>query len=650
MIELSPGRYMVETLAELPKLHGCKELFLDAETTMLGRTREKAADGTMKLRKRAVEPHLGDRACGWAITADTLSDSWYVPIRHSSPGAEKRNLDPGRVSEWLQDVLQSAEYWINANVKFDMHFAAADGIDFGNCKTVCTTTLAKTIDSDRFSHGHKDLCRDWLNLEMPEEYEIKRTLQSLGSHDYGRVAPDRMGWYACGDVETNRMLWKYLLARREPEMETLWDTEIALTPVLFDMEREGLRVNQTQCKLESYNAITAMIRASEELSDQTGTVYVDSPSTIHEILCTQLELPVLKYNTNKDGLRTGPSFDKEALALYETHPLVVSAPEKKRVLDLIKEYRSEQHFRSLFSDGFLRKIDASGKLHSSYNQTVRTGRMSCKNPNSQQMSPRAKKLIIPDDGCSFICLDASQLEFRIIVHYINDTDAIAAYQRDAKTDFHQWVADLCEIPRTPAKNINFAKAYGAGKKRIAGMLSGQSIVIDAVIKRVEEELASGWIRPGNRAQRIQQLCFQRAERIYNTYDERLPGIARMKSEAAILCKTRGWIRNKHKRRRHLIPKFSHNAFNSMIQGEAMDLIKERMVAVAPRYNKTVRELGIKMLANVHDELLFQGATEVMRDPETTALLRSVLEAPDVAYRVPILWDGQISDTNWYEAK
>jgi DNA polymerase I len=283
------------------------------------------------------------------------------------------------------------------------------------------------------------------------------------------------------------------------------------------------------------------------------------------------------------------------------------------LIDAMHTYRTEAQWKSLYAEAFLDK-GRSGFLHPSYNQLVRTGRMSCSNPNSQQLNKRAKRLIVPRER--FYSTDASQIEFRFIAHYLQDPDVIRAYKEDASTDFHQWVADLCGIPRRPAKTINFATAYGAGKARIASELSQ----IEEIIERFQCD----------DPREYERLCNEWALMAYTTYHERLPGIKRIAERAAQLTRQRGWIRNYYHRRRHLPRKAAHMAFNTMIQGGAMDYIKRRM--------NELDEMGAPMVANVHDELLFDGYVD-------REVILNVIQARD-DLRVPIMWDWNESNESW----
>ena len=138
-------------LAVLPNLKPTI-LFADSETT------------SFDDYEKAVMPYCGHRACGWAVLADDDDTAFYVPIRHRSPGA--RNFDVEPVMKWFQGLVDHADRWVNHVVKFDAHVATVDGVEIGDTELVCTNALAKTVDSDRYNHQLKPLCRDWVGLDM----------------------------------------------------------------------------------------------------------------------------------------------------------------------------------------------------------------------------------------------------------------------------------------------------------------------------------------------------------------------------------------------------------------------------------------------------------------------------------------------------
>ena len=150
MIQLGPRHFIATSTADLPAPRPGEPIYLDCET----RSRDES------LRTGGLFPYLGDRAAMWGIAFDDDGPAVAVPIRMR----DGKNLPVENVMRWLKDIIHSASEWRNHNVKFDAHFAAVDGV-MPETKLVDSLTLAKLKDTDRFTHGLKDLCRDWLALD-----------------------------------------------------------------------------------------------------------------------------------------------------------------------------------------------------------------------------------------------------------------------------------------------------------------------------------------------------------------------------------------------------------------------------------------------------------------------------------------------------
>lgn len=628
MRSLRNGALLCETVEDLPDFSNAREVFMDFETTSFDR------------RVKAFLPFHGHRICGIAVTVDDERLSWYVPIRHTD---DDWNLPIDPVRAWLRDIVRRPELdWINHNVKFDMRFLHQEGIEF-KCRTLDTISLSKLHNSDRLSHELKQLCRDWCDMDMDEEAKIGIYLDEIGSKNYGDVPADILGAYGCEDVIGNRELYRYICGHKDDTLSFVWENEILLTPVLYDMELAGMRVDEQELQIEKYKCLTKQIRAQDELTSLAGfEVNTKSSAQLYDLLINQYELPVVKWT--EEG---NPSFNKEALQSYTVHPAVLADERKKRSIELIKDLNKEIQFQSLFLDSFLEK-HVNGVLYPDYNQNIRTGRTSCRNPNAQQFSARAKALIKAGDE-AIITADYSQIEFRIIVHYIKDVNAIAAYANNPRTDFHQWVADQCEIKRKPAKTLNFAMGYGAGKTKVKAMLVANEDIIEDVSKAVNLAIERGKLEERDRNSSFKQLANDRAMKMYYTYHERLPGIKETAARASAICAERGFVFNQYGRRRHLPSRNSWRAFNTVCQSSAADVMKERLVATAPRYNKTMREWGIRQFATIHDDVDFIGPREVMYDPKVQGYIRDQLQTTSVEFRVPMVVDMGISTKDLKDA-
>lgn len=631
MIELDKNRIIVQDVSELPNFSEARNIFLDGETTS-GNDKEEA-----------FHPYKGHRFCGIAVTADDDPRAWYIPIRHR--GVDGKNIPIETAVKWLRDTLSPKQFgdrkrrWINHNVKFDAHFAICEGVDINSeLELIDTLTLARTIDTDRISHRLKPLVRDWCGEIASEKDEIKAYLRGIKSDDYGRLPIDLCGNYACGDVQYNRMLWKYLQENVPEDLFSTWKTEIELTHVLLKMERNGLPVRRELIKREQVKSLHGMIKAADRINKLTGIEFSDSSKVAFEIIVGHFGLPIIAYTKDSNNRETSnPSFNGETLEAYLSHPDVIVNPKAAATIQLMLDYRQEETFKGLFLDAMLNLEGLDGKVHPFYNQIVRTGRMSCSGPNSQQFSTRAKKLITPDEDEAYLCADASQIEFRIMVDYTEDEDAIRAYQTDKKTDFHKWTANMCEIDRVLGKTINFTIGFGGGKKRTTTALAMHKNTIAAVKAVIGEN-------PSREA--LLQALLERGTAIYNKYHEKFPRFKIVSEQAAQVCRMRGYVRNRYGRRRHLPTRFSYRSFNTAVQGTAMDYIKRRMIAI----DKVCDQLNIRLLANVHDELLFAGPIDRIECPETRRIVTEVLETQDIPFKVPFMWESGLSRTSWAAAK
>lgn len=637
MIHLDNGCLLVQSVAELPVLRDVKRLYLDVETQ------------SYNSKRGGDYCWGGDRIAGISVTFDDHPGAWYVPIRHTDRKWNIPELDV--VQRWLKGTIDSCQDWVNHNILFDAHFCAHDNAEFGDhVRLVDTIVRCKMIDSDRMSYGLKEICADWFGEANEDRVRVQSYLDGMKSKNFADVPADILGYYACQDVIKNRKLDKMLLSRYKDSMKMAWENETLLTPVLYDMEKYGMQVDPQQLKIESIKSCQKQVIYGDRLHRLLGhEINPNSHDQMYEVLINQFGLPVLAVNEDESSSTFGnPTFDKDALKLYLTHPSVLADPLKLEAVKLLKVFRDEAHFKSLFLDTYS-ELNVDGVLHPSYNQCVRTGRMSCRRPNSQQLNLRAKALIRARKGRGIISADYSQIEFRLIVHYIQDQVAIAAYNTDPRTDFHSWVASMCGVKRKAAKCLNFGMGFGAGKAKVKKMLSSDPSVMEEIATALNECIDRGELVASQRNIEYSRRCDIRAEGLYNTYHERLPGIKATSRRAADVVKRRGYVFNAYGRERHLLDRFCYKGFNSIVQSCAADVMKDTTVKLAPRYNKVTRDWGYNIFAIVHDDLTGDAPIESVYDPLFQRHLKNSLEDTSVKFSIPIMTEMGFSLTDWASA-
>ena len=158
--------------------------------------------------------------------------------------------------------------------------------------------------------------------------------------------------------------------------------------------------------------------------------------------------------------KTGYSTDSSVLEkLIDSHPIA------KELL----RYRLLTKLSSTYINALPNLVNPlTNRIHTSFNQAgTATGRLSSTDPNLQNIPIRTedgqkiRHAFVPSTPDGWILSsDYSQIEFRFIIHYINNKKIIEDYKQNPRIDFHNWVAEMCGITRSPAKNINFCIGFG----------------------------------------------------------------------------------------------------------------------------------------------------------------------------------------------
>lgn len=206
-------------------------------------------------------------------------------------------------------------------------------------------------------------------------------------------------------------------------------------------------------------------RYSGRGSSKTKGFNLDSPTQLG-IALAMLGVPLDK-KVNEDTGKVTYSCDKGVLAFYIAD---------FEILRLYKDYKEAavacQYIEKLI--GFAESYP-NNRIHARYNQLVRTGRMSCTDPNLQQIK-KGKKYrsgFIAEKGNLLAIADYSQLEIRLVTEVSRDKNLLNIYRQEL--DVHTASAalmtskkmeDVTKDERQAAKVFNFACLYGAGARTV----------------------------------------------------------------------------------------------------------------------------------------------------------------------------------------
>ena len=373
---------------------------------------------------------------------------------------------------------------------------------------------------------------------------------------------------------------------RESGVEkVLTELELPLIRVLFDMEKEGFKIN-CEGMLEFADALDNLASELQEriYVQALGEFNINSPKQLGEVLYVKLGLPC-KAKKNKNG------FSTDAETLEELRPY-------SPIIDDILEYRQVTKLKGTYAAALPKVADSDGRIHTDFKQALTaTGRLSSADPNLQNIPIRTKmgremrRYFISREGYSLIDADYSQIELRLLAHISDDYNMSEAFRQGV--DIHRKTASaVFAVPeesvndemRKRAKAVNFGIVYG---------ISGFSLAKDIGITTAE---ASKYIKSYLMNYPFVDAYLEKVveEAKENGYTETLMGRRRYIPE---LNAANGMLRAFGKR----------VAMNAPIQGTAADIMKLAMIKVYERLRLDVP--SAKLVMQVHDEIIVEAPDE-----------------------------------------
>jgi len=607
---------------EFPDLRQCKAIAFDLETR---------------------DPNLTTKGPGWAtndgeiigIAVAAGDFHGYFPIRHQNGP----NLDRKMVLKWLQAQLDTPDILkVCHNAQYDIGWLRAEGVTVRG-RIIDTMLAAPLIDENRLTYRLDALGKEYLGIRKDEKI-LREAAKEWGIDPKSEMykLPARfVGGYAEQDAVMTLKLWDRLRTELdEQELWSIFDLESRVLPALIDMRFKGVPVDLDQAERARKELRSKAQQLKDAIKAKTGIEVEPWAAESVKKVFDELNLPHPLSETGQ------PSFTKDFL---KDHP--------HEVVRSINTLRETDKADSTFIDSILR-FQHKGRIHCEFHQlrgddggTV-TGRMSCSNPNLQQIparDPYVKKLIrglfVPEDGEQWGSFDYSSQEPRLLVHFAASMpprmrhsliDSIVAEYHAGDADLHQMVADMAGISRKEAKTVNLGIMYGMGKGKLANQLG---------------------------------ITIEEASALLDVYDEKVPFVKGIANVATSQAEKHGRIRTIHGRvcrfdmweprgfgynkpmrleeaqktyggvGKTLKRAFTYKALNRLIQGSAADQTKMAMA--------TLYEEGQIPLLQVHDELCFSVSSD-----EQAAHICEVMEQ-STKLLVPSKVDQDLR-SNWGECE
>ena len=399
-------------------------------------------------------------------------------------------------------LLQSrASKKILHNVSFDYKFLKAYGITLANVHDTMIVEKALT--------NGKDTTRGFFSLagllDRYLNYQMDKTQQTTFIDHEGEFTTQQIV-YAAKDVEYLQSLRDFQLKDADAQgLEQCIKLENAAVLAFSDIEYNGMLVNVDRWreiaaeKLESANKLEAALNQII-LDDPTFSEF--KPSAFQTDIFAPVEVARLaSIDVNWSSPHQTTKIIQTILPELESSDTKILAAKYKKhhpLIELFIEFKEKYKKATAFGPNWLDKyVDSDGKVHTSFTQIIRTGRVSSSRPNMQQIPADNdyRNCFIAPEGWSYVSSDFSSQELCIIAHASSDPVWLDALKQGQ--DLHSVCADLvygqewvdaaeddcpymknkskCECPghkklRTAVKGINFGLAYGMGPHKLSDTL------------------------------------------------------------------------------------------------------------------------------------------------------------------------------------
>lgn len=404
--------------------------------------------------------------------------------------------------------------------------------------------------------------------------------------------------------------------------------ELPLAPILAGMEARGIAVDKKFLAPLGKKVDGALEALTKKIYRDAGEPFnIASPQQLSRILFEKLGIPIYGLRkTIKSGVVS--TRESELEKLRGVHPIVGK----------VLEYRELAKLKTTYIDALPALINAkTGRVHTTFKQAgTATGRLSSANPNLQNIpimsetGREIRKAFVAAPGFWLASFDYSQIELRVAAHLANDQKMIEAFRQGA--DIHKLTAaEIYNIStekvtpelRRAAKTLNFGVLYGMGPQAFA---ESTGLSREEAKKFIDE--------------------YFRDFSGIRGYIERTKRFAAENGFVETMFGRRRWIPEIYSPNQRLRSEAERMAVNMPIQGSTADLVKMAMIAADQWIKKEKLENEVRMLLQVHDELLFEIKESALK--KSAPQIKKIMEAA-AELKAPLVVDVK-AGPNWGEQK
>ncbi len=570
---------------------------------------------------------------GISIATDE-GDACYIPIKHV-----KKVFDGADLFNDGQDVLQENQIplkdivseikpllsnpnikKIGHNIKYDMHIFKQLGLDVYPVED--TMIMSYVLDSSKNAHNMDELANLHLNYTTIHYSDVCGSGKAQIS--FSEVPFDKALDYAAEDADITLRLYNIFKERIQNEnmKDIYYNIDLPLIYSLFEMEEAGIKIDISKLSSLSIEFEKILSSLAGEIYQLSGEEFnILSPKQLGEILFDKMNIP----------------YPEKKKATYSTDVEILKqlSYQGYEIADKVLKYREFAKLKSTYTDALQEQANKENdRVHTNYFQCgTSTGRLSSNNPNLQNIPIRSelgkdiRSAFIAKEGYKLLAADYSQIELRLMAEIADVKnlkqaflDNVDIHTRTASQVFGIAESEMTSDIRRKAKAINFGIIYGISPFGLAKQLE------------ISQEDAKNYI-----------------QNYFNVY----PEILNYMENAKEFAHKNGFVETLDKRKLFIAninnPKLKsyaeRAAINAPIQGTAADIIKKAMIRIRDVLKEKNLSNDIKMLLQVHDELVFEVKNDFI--DEAKILIKDIMENI-VKLSIPLVVEVGIAN-NWKDA-
>lgn len=565
-------------------------------------------------------------------------------------GPAPEQLTPRQVFDAIQPMMFGPQLKVAHNAKFDLKSIAKYYRGQVPTKPYFDTLTAAFIVNNLNKNGLK--LKDCVKRELGVDME-KGIGENVALHSFEDVAN-----YSGIDSQLTWELYKVLDSKIVGNLQKVWKLEMDVLAALCDMELTGAYIDQHALDVLAEQIEKDKIAAEAKCYKIAGKAFsINSVPAKQELLFTPQQegaKPRISPNPKFNNTLTdkGKTAMREKQELNHTHySCSADALEyyrgKDALVDALLEYQDLNKLMTTYvtpyKGGLVKRVTngketiterkslmINGRVHTNFKaHGAETGRFSSSEPNLQNIPSSGdygklvRNLFVAPPGYKLVVADYSQIEPRVIAAFAQDPVLVNNYLTGG--DIYTTIGDTMGVDRKAGKVLVLAISYGVGPDKIAASIGCTVKEAKDLLTRFEKEFSS--------IAKYKSKVVRLARQIKPIpYIETLFG-------------RRRYIPDLNAKEMGLLSRAERQAFNTMIQGSAADIMK---LALVRAHSCFVNEPSINVILTVHDELVT--ITPEDRAEETAEAIRVAMEGINVSrITVPLKAEVYIVD-KWGEAK